>query len=232
MLPRYSTALFIALQGLAEKGDEVLVGDPLYASYEGVIEATGATLVKVPLLQEHEFSMDIEDLKKAITPKSKVLLLNSPHNPTGAILSKQKILAIGDLCVKKGIWMIADEVYSDLIFESSSEKFFSPLNWEKFKDNTVVVSSISKSPAAPGFRSGWAVGPEEFCKQLLPLSETILFGNQPFIADMTAFALENEKKTAAVMRRDYDRRARLVADAFSNCFGLDAFYPKADVYND
>ena len=228
--PGTQTALFIALQGLAEKGDEVLVGDPLYASYEGVIESTGASLVKVPLCREHEFSMQVEDLKKAITPKSKVLLLNSPHNPTGAILSEQQIVAIGNLCLDEGIWIISDEVYSDLIFEGNSENHFSPLNLENLKENTVVVSSISKSHAAPGFRSGWAVGPEKFCKQLLPLSETILFGNQPFIADMTAFALEHEKETASIMRRDYNRRAKLVAAAFSACSMLDVFYPKAGMF--
>ena len=101
---------------------------------------------------------------------------------------------------------------------------------ENLKENTVVVSSISKSHAAPGFRSGWAVGPEKFCKQLLPLSETILFGNQPFIADMTAFALEHEKETASIMRRDYNHRAKLVATAFSACPMLDVFYPKAGMF--
>ena len=104
--PGTQTALFVAMMGLAEKGDEVLVGDPLYASYEGVIEATGAKMVKVPLQKEIGFSMTAEALEKAITPNSKVLLLNSPHNPTGAVLTKKEIEVIGDICLENNTWII------------------------------------------------------------------------------------------------------------------------------
>ena len=229
--PGTQTALFIAMMGLAEKGDEVLVGDPLYASYEGVIEATGAKMVKVPLQKEIGFSMTAEALEKAITPNSKVLLLNSPHNPTGAVLTKKEIEVIGDICLKNNIWIISDEVYADLIYEQHPPlKFSSPLDFEKFKVNTVVVSSISKSHAAPGFRSGWVIGPSEFCSQLLPLSETILFGNQPFIADMTAYALENETITAETMRKDYNRRAKIVLDSFRGINSLNPFKPNAGMF--
>ena len=88
------------------------------------------------------------------------------------------------------MWIISDEVYASLIYDFDNKtEFYSPLNVRDALHRTIVVSSISKSHAAPGFRSGWLVGPKDFCDAVLPLSETMLFGNQPFIADMTAYAL-------------------------------------------
>jgi arginine:pyruvate transaminase len=160
-----------------------LVGDPFYATYEGVIRASGAHRESVPLRAENGFRLTADDLEAAITPKSRVLLLNSPHNPTGAVLGAEEVARIGAVCKAHDLWIVADEVYEELVFEG---KFASPFDDPNLADRVIAVSSISKSHAAPGFRSGWAVGPHEFCERLLPLSETMLFGNQPFIADMTA----------------------------------------------
>lgn len=206
--PGTQTALFAVMLGLVETGDDVLVGDPLYATYEGVVATTGASLVPVPLRPENRFHMQAADLEKAITPASRVLLLNNPHNPSGAVLSREEVLAIGEVCRKHDLWILCDEVYEELIFENS---FKSPFNYPEFADRTIVVSSISKSHAAPGFRSGWAAGPAEFCDRVLPVSETMLFGVQPFIADMTAMALSRHFDTAERMREAYARRASLVA---------------------
>ena len=100
--------------------------------------------------------------------------------------------------VEHDLWIVSDEVYDEMLFEGVD--FASPLGFLKGADRIVVVSSISKSHAAPGFRSGWSIGSKEFTKRLLPLAETMLFGNQPFIADMTAIALMKPSKVAADMR--------------------------------
>lgn len=205
--PGTQTALFAVMLALVEAGDEVLVGDPLYATYEGVIAATGATMAPVPLRPENSFHLQAEDLEAAVTPQSRVVLLNTPHNPTGAVLSQQEIAAIGEVCIRHDLWIVCDEVYEELIFEKS---FASPFDQPELAARTIVVSSISKSHAAPGFRSGWAVGPEAFCDRLLPISETMLFGVQPFIADMTAMAVAGNFDTSTVMRKSYQRRAELI----------------------
>lgn len=206
--PGTQTALFTVMLGLLERDDEVLVGDPYYATYEGVIASSGARMVPVPLHPEKRFHLQAEDLERAVTPRSRVLLLNTPHNPTGAVLTVSEIAAIGEVCRRHDLWIVCDEVYEELIFGAA---FASPFDNPELAERTIVVSSISKSHAAPGFRSGWAVGPTEFCDRLLPVSETMLFGVQPFIADMTAMALTQPFDTAAVMRDNYERRARLVA---------------------
>ena len=129
--------------------------------------------------------MQAADLERVITPQSRVLLLNTPHNPTGAVLSAAEIAEIGEVCIRHNLWIVSDEVYELMIYNGT---FASPLDRAELADRTIAVASISKSHAAPGFRSGWCIAPKEFTERLLPLSESMLFGGQPFIADMTAYA--------------------------------------------
>ena len=209
--PGTQTALYTVMAGLVETGDGVLVGNPLYATYEGVISSTGAHPVYVPLRPEKRFHMQAEDLERAITPECRVVMLNTPHNPTGAVLTAAEIRAIGEVCRKHDLWIVCDEVYEQLVFDDV--EFASPFDMPELAERTIVVSSISKSHAAPGFRSGWAAGPAEFCSKLLPVSETMLFGVQPFIADMTAMALSQDFHMAPTMRANYRRRATIAAQA-------------------
>lgn len=225
--PGTQTALFAVMLGLVEAGDAVLVGDPPYATYEGVIRATGADQVSVPLRPEKGFRMQAEDLERAITPECRVLLLNTPHNPTGAVLTATEIAAIGEVCRRHDLWIVSDEVYEELIFDGP---FASPFDRPELAERTIVCSSISKSHAAPGFRSGWAVGPAEFTQRLLAVSETMLFGQQPFIADMTAYALDNPVGTSALMRQSYKRRADLIVAALASAPGLVPFPPEAGMF--
>lgn len=211
--PGTQTALYTVMTGLVEAGDGVLVGDPLYATYEGVISSTGAHPVYVPLRPEKRFHMQAQDLERVITPECRVVMLNTPHNPTGAVLTADEIRAIGEVCRKHDLWIVCDEVYEQLVFDK--KEFASPFDMPELAERTIVVSSISKSHAAPGFRSGWAAGPAEFCSKLLPVSETMLFGVQPFIADMTAMALSQDFSMAQTMRANYSRRAELAEQALA-----------------
>ena len=207
-LPGTQTALYAVLQTLVGPGDEVLVGDPMYATYEGVVAATGACTVPVPLRPEHGFRLQAADLTAAITPRTRVILLNTPHNPTGAVLTRDDVTAIGQVARAQDLWIVCDEVYEELIFDGGS--FASPLDAADLAERTVVMASISKSHAAPGFRSGWCVGSGAFAERLLPVAETMLFGNQPFIADMTALAVAKPSVVARDMALRFAARARLI----------------------
>ena len=207
-LPGTQTCLYAVLQTLVGPGDEVLVGDPMYATYQGVIAATGAEVVPVPLRPEHGFRLQAADLVARITPRTRAILLNTPHNPTGAVLTRDDVAAIGALARAQDLWIVSDEVYEELIFDGGG--FASPLDQADLAERTVVMASISKSHAAPGFRSGWCVGSAAFAARLLPVAETMLFGNQPFIADMTAFAVSKPSAVAGGMALRYAARARLI----------------------
>lgn len=226
--PGTQTALYTVMNGLVEAGDEVLVGDPMYATYEGVIASSGATVVPVPLRPENGFRLNAADLQARITERTQAILLNTPHNPTGAVLTTEDIEAIAALAVEHDLWLVVDEVYEELVFSDTT--FVSPLAFEAIADRVVVVSSISKSHAAPGFRSGWCVGPEEFCHRILPLSETMLFGNQPFIADMTALAVSQPSPIAEGMMARFEARANLLAETLQRDSQLTVSLPKAGMF--
>ncbi|MCB5203614.1 pyridoxal phosphate-dependent aminotransferase [Neorhizobium sp. T786] len=226
--PGTQAALYIVMAGLVEAGDGVLVGNPLYATYEGVISSSGAHPVYVPLRPENRFHMQADDLERAITPECRVVMLNTPHNPTGAVLNAAEIAAIGEVCRRHDLWIVCDEVYEQLVFDDTT--FASPFYMPELADRTIVVSSISKSHAAPGFRSGWAAGPTEFCQKLLPVSETMLFGVQPFIADMTAMALSQDFHMAPTMRTNYRRRAELAGQTFAGTNLVKPMLPEGGMF--
>jgi len=227
-LPGTQTTLYTVLGGLVGAGDEVLCGDPMYATYEGVIAASGARMVPVPLRPEHGFRMQAADVAARITPASRVLFLNTPHNPTGAVLSRDDIAALAAVAVRHDLWILCDEVYEDLVFDGVT--FASPLDDPAIADRVVVASSISKSHAAPGFRSGWCVGPAEFTSRVLPLAEMMLFGNQPFIADMTAAAVSAPSPVAAGMATRFAHRARMMHAMLDGAAGLAVNQPQAGMF--
>ncbi|MEZ5760385.1 MAG: pyridoxal phosphate-dependent aminotransferase [Paracoccaceae bacterium] len=226
--PGTQTALYAVLMGIAEPGSEVLVGDPMYATYEGVIAASGARVVPVPLRPENGFRISAQDLADRIGPRTRAILLNTPHNPTGAVLGRADIEAIGQLAIRHDLWIISDEVYEELVFDGVC--FTSPLAIAELAERTVAVASISKSHAAPGFRSGWCIGSRTFADRLLPLSETMLFGNQPFIADMTARAVSQPSEAARGMRRRFADRARYLADRLTQETALGVHRPEAGMF--
>ena len=168
-LPGTQTALYAVMMGLTEAGDEVIAGDPMYATYEGVIRASGARAVPVPLRPERGFRLSAEDVAAHVTPATRVILLNTPHNPTGAVMSADDIAGIGALARAHDLWIVCDEVYEELVFDGTA--FASPLARADLAERTIVVASISKSHAAPGFRSGWAIGPADWAARQLALDD-------------------------------------------------------------
>ncbi len=227
--PGTQTCLFAALMSIAEAADEVLVGDPMYATYQGVIRASGATVVPVPLRPEKGFRLQAADIAARISDRTRAIVLTTPHNPTGAILNAEDIDAIGALAAKHDLWIVCDEVYEHLVFDGAD--FVSPLSFPALADRVIVVSSISKSHAAPGFRSGWCVGPGAFCEALLPLAETMLFGNQPFIADMTEQAVREGSRVAADMGARFAARAALLHERLSAETDLIVHRPQAGMFS-
>ncbi|MGB3148529.1 MAG: pyridoxal phosphate-dependent aminotransferase, partial [Paracoccaceae bacterium] len=227
-LPGTQSALFVALMSITDPGDEVIVGDPMYATYQGIIAASGAVRVPVKLRPEMGFRLQASDVAALITPRTRAIFLNSPHNPTGAMLTPEDIRALGDLAKKHDLWIISDEVYEDLVFPGQS--FTSPYLFEDLVDRVIVACSISKSHAAAGFRSGWCMGTPETIARMLPVAETMLFGNQPFIADMTAAALSAPSPVAAGMVARFARRSEAVFQMLDGVAGLAVHRPQAGMF--
>jgi arginine:pyruvate transaminase len=227
-LPGTQTALFAAMMTLVDEGDEVLMADPYYATYEGVIAAAGGIPAPIRVDPAHGFHLKAADLEKAITPKSRVLLMNSPSNPTGAVFTRSEIEKIGELCERHDLWIVSDEVYATMTYGNAV--FASPFDMPALEKRTVVVSSISKSHAVPGFRSGWIAASAEFCERCMPVTETMLFGSQPFLEDATAFALSNHFAEVDAMKRDYEARARALVKALGSSRKVSARMPEGGMF--
>nr|HMS94867.1 aminotransferase class I/II-fold pyridoxal phosphate-dependent enzyme [Tabrizicola sp.] len=133
-LPGTQTVLYAVLRTLVETGDEVLIGDPMYATYEGLVAQSGAIAVPVPLRPEKGFRMQVADIEARITRHSRVLFLNTPHNPTGAVLRAEDIQALGELARKHDLWILSDEVYEEMLFPGVS--FVSPLDFPEIAERT------------------------------------------------------------------------------------------------
>jgi len=205
--------LCTALFTLVQAGDEVLVPDPYYATYEGLVAASGATFIAVPTSPDNGFHVTAQAIENAVTPRTKVLLLNNPSNPTGAVLSVEEIDAIGEVCERHDLWIICDEVYADMTFDGT---FCSPFDRPHLRHRTLSVSSISKSHALPGFRAGWVACPAEVTPRLVLVAEAMLFGSQPFIEDALAVALNETHPEVERMRAAYKERADVIVEAFKD----------------
>ena len=219
--------LCTAMLTLVQAGDEVLVPDPYYATYEGLVAASGATFVPVPTLPEDNFHVTAQAIENAITSRTKVLLLNTPSNPTGAVLSVSEIDAIGEVCERHDLWIICDEVYADMTYDAP---FCSPFDRPHLRDRTLAVSSISKSHALPGFRAGWVASHPDVTPRLILVAEAMLFGSQPFIEDALAVALNEKHPEVERLRVAFRERAETLIKSFEGSKAITARMPEGGMF--
>lgn len=226
--PGTQTALYLAFLAIIEPGDEVLFLDPYYATYEAVVSAPGGVPVPVRLDPDRGFHPDIAAMERAITPRTRAILLNSPSNPTGAVFTSEEVRAIGDMAKRHDLWIVSDEVYATQVH--GNHVFSSPFFHKDLEERTIVVSSISKSHAVPGFRCGWIAASEEFCERILPVSETMLFGSQPFLEDALATALSGEFAETAAMTKAYAARGRVLVEGLKASSRVKARMPEGGMF--
>jgi len=227
VFPGAQSALFATLQCLAGPGDEVILLEPFYATYEGVVRASGANVIAVPLSAENKFQLDIDRIKAAITQKTRVIVANSPGNPSGAVFCQGSWQSLLEVCLDAGIWLVSDEVYANFVFD---DVHFSPLALPTAAQNVVVISSLSKSHAMTGWRIGWSISPVALASHLANLSQCLLFGVSQFTQDAAAFALQNSHEAAAEMRTIFRRRRNLFCDALENTKGLQVHRPDGGMF--
>ncbi len=220
-------ALYSSMQMLVGPGDEVITPDPCYSTYEAVVGSTGATLVTVPLLPEQGFHLDLDALAAAITPRTRVILINSPHNPTGAAMRRTEVEAVAALAQRHDLWLVSDEVYAALSFEAPH---VSPASLPGMAERTVVVSSLSKSHAMTGWRVGWAIGPLALAQHLHNLYLCMLYGSPGFIQEAAVAAIRQASGEVDVMRATYRRRRDLVAPWLDRLPGLRCRLPDGGMF--
>ncbi len=227
-VPGTQTALALSFMSILDEGDEVLMFDPYYATYESVVRGPGGVPVPVALDPDRGFHPDLIKLERSITPKSRAILLNSPSNPTGAVFTAEEIKTIGALAKRHDLWIVSDEVYATQVH--GNHVFSSPFFDKDLEDRVLVCSSISKSHALPGFRCGWIAASAEFCARAISISESLLFGSQPFLQDAVAYALSTHFDEVQAMRVAYQRRARMLMDGIAGAKNISTRMPEGGMF--
>lgn len=222
-----SEAIDLALRCLIEKGDEVIIPEPSFVCYEPLTVMAGGTPVIINTKAEDSFRLKAEDLKAAITEKTKLLILPFPNNPTGAIMEKSDLEQIARIVIDNDLIVLSDEIYTELTYGGLTPVTIASV--DGMRERTVVINGFSKSYAMTGWRLGYALGPKVIISQMLKLHQYGIM-SAPTTAQYAATeALRNGDRDVVKMRDEYDMRRRFVVDSF-NSMGLTCFEPLGAFY--
>lgn len=222
-----SEGIDMCIRSMVCPGDEVIVVEPSFVCYKPIVETCGGTAVIVETKNENNFKLMPEELESVITDKTKLLVLPFPNNPTGAVMREDDLAAIADVIIKHNIFVLSDEIYSELTYGSSKHVSVASING--MKERTVVINGFSKTYSMTGWRLGYALGPSAIITQMTKLHQYAIM-SAPTTSQYAAIeALRNGEKDIEKMRDDYDMRRRFTVNAFRE-IGLDCFEPEGAFY--
>ena len=221
-----SEAIDIGLRAIINYGDEVIIPQPAYVSYEPCALLAGAKPVIINLKAENEFRLTAEELENAITDKTKVLILPFPNNPTGAIMEKEDLEKIAKIIIEKDIYVMSDEIYGELTYKN---KHVSIASIEGMKERTILINGFSKAYAMTGWRLGYACGPKEIIKQMTKIHQFAIMCAPTTSQYAAVEALKNGDEDVKMMRQAYNQRRRFLLNAFKE-MNLECFEPYGAFY--
>jgi aspartate aminotransferase len=222
-------SLHNALASVVGPGDEVIIPTPYWVSYSDLVQMTGASYVLVPTTQASGFKMTPAQLAAAITPRSRLVMLNSPSNPTGTVYSRQALEALADVVLRSKLAVISDEIYEKLVFGAAKATCFASLR-PGLAERTITISGVSKSYAMTGWRMGWALGPLNVVKAMgnVQSQET---SNPSSISQYAALAaLEGDQQCVETMRQEFEARRDLVCQRLNALPGISCPIPEGAFY--
>lgn len=221
-----SEAIDIALRAMLNPGDEVLIPQPSYVSYVPCTILANGVPVIIDLEAKDQFKLTKEKLLEKITPKTKVLILPFPNNPTGAVMDARELKEIADIVIEKDLFVISDEIYAELTYGGDHSTIAA---FPGMKDRTVLINGFSKSYAMTGWRLGYAAAPRMILEQMLKIHQFAIMCAPTTSQYAAVAALRDGDKDVAVMRESYDQRRRYLMHAFQE-MGLECFEPNGAFY--
>ena len=216
-------AIFMALMSTLNPGDEVLVPDPSWLNYFHCISMAGGRVVSVPLREENGFKLDPEDVARAITPRTRMLIVVTPHNPTGAVLSKDDLKALASLACERNLLVLADEIYEKLVYDGAEHHSIASLPgmWER----TLTVNGFSKAYSMTGWRLGYVAGPRELIDILIRVHQYTAVCATSFAQSGAVTAYQGKQDCVEDMRREFARRRTLILDRLERMKGIECVHP-------
>ena len=222
-------SVYIALMTLCNPGDEVVIAAPYWVSYSEMVKQAGAIPVIVAATEEAHFKITAEQLDAAITDKTKVFMLNSPSNPTGMVYTKAELEAIAEVCCRHNIYVIADEIYCNLVYDNNEFVSFASLG-EDVKERTILVNGVSKSYAMTGWRIGYLLAPEAVIEQTGKIAELMHSSVNSLAQYAGVAALAGPQDHVAAMREEYRAKRQIVLDGLAGCPVLRLIEPQGAFY--
>lgn len=227
-------SLFTTLQALISDGDEVIIPVPYWVSYSEMVKVAGGEPIFVYPKKENNFILTKEELKSVITPKSKVIMLNNPSNPTGVVYTKEQLKEIAEVCLEEGIYILSDEIYEMLLYNNREFTPVASLS-EEIKDITITINGASKSYAMTGWRVGYALANKDIIKAMNTIQGQCVSHPSSISQYATVAALKADQSIVSDMVKEYDKRRKYMLEELKGIEGVNpiepdgAFYVFADV---
>jgi aminotransferase len=222
-----SEALYLVMNALLDPGDEVIIPTPCFVSYQAEVILAGGVPVEIPSHPEDNFQLDPEQVRSAITPRTKVIFIGYPSNPTGAIASRQVLAEVAKIAEEHDLLILSDEIYDRLVY--NHKHVCVPALDDATRRRTVLLGGFSKDYAMTGWRIGYACGPSDIIKGMVRIHQYTIMSAPTTAQDAALVALTGSEKYVQEMVAEYDRRRRLMVDGF-NRLGLTTFEPHGAFY--
>jgi aspartate/methionine/tyrosine aminotransferase len=227
VVPGGKPIMFYVMLALIDEGDEVIYPNPGFPIYESMINYAGGTAVPIPLREERDFAMDVDEMARLITPRTRLIILNSPQNPTGGVLGRADVERAARAIGNRNILVLADEIYSRLQFEGEP---FSIMSVPGMQERTILLDGFSKTYAMTGWRIGYGVMRADLAAQITRLMTNSNSCTASFTQRAALAALEGDQSAVGAMRAEFERRSRVFVDGLNRIKGFRARMPKGAFY--
>ena len=227
--PGANAIIYLAVSCLVNPGEEVIVPDPGFPTYYSAIRYCGAIPVTVPLHEANQFRLDPDDLRSRITSKTRLIIINSPSNPTGAVMTPDEIDEVASIAAEHDIYLLSDEIYARMVFDGEN-RFHTPAMLDRCKERTIIINGFSKAFAMTGWRLGVAIGPKEVIEKMGLVVQTIVSCVPPFIQYAGIEAIKGDQSAIADMRMAYQQRRDVLVEGLNSISGIGCVKPEGAMY--
>lgn len=225
--PGAKPIIFFGILALVDEGDEVIYPNPGFPIYESVVEFVGAKAVPIPLREQNDFRLDAEELAELVTPKTKMIILNSPQNPTGSTLTEDDLEAIARVAVDNDVWVMSDEAYSRMVYDGEHHSI---LRWPGMKQRTILIDGFSKTYAMTGWRLGYGVAPKPVTDAMAQLETNCNSCTPAFIQRAGIVALKSRQDESEAMMAEFKRRRDVIVEGLNSLPGVSCVRPSGAFY--
>ena len=227
--PGANAVIFLAISCLVNRGEEVIIPDPGFPTYISAANFLGAKIVTVPLYEHNSFKLNPDDLRSKITSKTRLIIINSPSNPTGSLIDPDELIEIAKIAEEKDIYLLSDEIYARMVF-GEPEKFFSIGLQDACKKRIIIANGFSKAFAMTGWRLGAAIGPAVIIEKMMLVLQTISSCVPPFIQEGGIEAIQGDKADLNKMMDFYKKNRDYLVDNLNLIKGITCLKPDGAIY--